>query len=91
VIKVRINHRRSLRLGVVVLLLLVPMSLALLQAPTAAASGYHGTVTFALPPGEVPNYISPFVSGPNSNNQDLFQFESFPTDRSSGLASLASR
>ncbi len=76
-IKLRIDHRRTLRLGATLLLLVVPMSLALLQAPAAASSGYSGTVTFALPPGEVPNYISPFVSGPNSNNQDLFQFENF--------------
>ncbi len=34
----------------------------------------QGTVTFALPPGSIPTYIFPFVSGPNSNNIDLFQF-----------------
>ncbi|HVA21227.1 MAG TPA: hypothetical protein VNN74_03930 [Candidatus Micrarchaeia archaeon] len=32
--------------------------------------------TFALPPGELPNFISPFISGPESNNVDLFQFAS---------------
>lgn len=40
-----------------------------------SASSSSATVTFALPPGETPNYVDPFVSGPDSNNQDLFQFE----------------
>src|SRR5579862_4361856 len=39
-----------------------------------ASSAPSGTVTFALPPGSIPTYIFPFVSGPNSNNIDLFQF-----------------
>jgi peptide/nickel transport system substrate-binding protein len=43
-------------------------------APTPKSSA-NATVRFALPPGEAPNYIDPFVSGPDSNNQDLFQFE----------------
>ncbi|HVA21684.1 MAG TPA: ABC transporter substrate-binding protein [Candidatus Micrarchaeia archaeon] len=37
----------------------------------------RGTVTFALPPGEYCNYISPFINGPESNNIDLFQCEYF--------------
>ncbi len=43
-------------------------------AVVAKSSGRGGTVTFALPPGENPTYIFPFVSGPVSNNIDLFQF-----------------
>ncbi len=43
----------------------------------SAASGSNATVTFALPPGEIPTYIFPFVSGPVSNNIDLFQFTPF--------------
>lgn len=39
-----------------------------------ASSSPQGTVTFALPPSEMATYIFPFVSGPNSNNIDLFQF-----------------
>ena len=44
-------------------------------AKSSSKSG--GTVTFALPPGSLPTYIFPFVSGPNSNNIDLFQFTPF--------------
>jgi peptide/nickel transport system substrate-binding protein len=42
-----------------------------------SSGGTYGTVTFALPAGTVPTYISPFVSGPVSNNIDLFQFSPF--------------
>jgi len=58
----------------------VAASLAILLAGCAsggASSGSSsggGTVTFALPTGVTPTYISPFVSGPVSNNIDLFQF-----------------
>lgn len=44
-------------------------------APSSSSPSSGATVTFALPPGAVANYVSPFVSGPESNNQDLFQFE----------------
>jgi peptide/nickel transport system substrate-binding protein len=43
----------------------------------ASSSSPSGTVTFALPVGSVPTYIFPFVSGPESNNIDLFQFSPF--------------
>jgi peptide/nickel transport system substrate-binding protein len=56
----------------------IAASLTLLAAGCASAtsgsSGPGGTVTFALPAGIIPTYISPFVSGPVSNNVDLFQF-----------------
>jgi peptide/nickel transport system substrate-binding protein len=48
-----------------------------LTAASAASSSSHATVTFALPPGENGTYIFPFVSGPVSNNIDLFQFTPF--------------
>lgn len=41
---------------------------------TSGSSRTGGTVTFALPAGTIPTYISPFVAGPVSNNVDLFQF-----------------
>ena len=44
---------------------------------TGGSTQHGGTVTFALPAGTVPTYISPFVSGPVSNNIDLFQFSPF--------------
>jgi peptide/nickel transport system substrate-binding protein len=43
----------------------------------SGSSGGGATVTFALPAGTVPTYISPFVAGPVSNNVDLFQFSPF--------------
>ncbi len=46
-------------------------------AQTGRAAPAGGTVTFALPPGEYCNYISPFINGPESNNVDLFQCEYF--------------
>jgi peptide/nickel transport system substrate-binding protein len=55
----------------------IAASLALLVAGcggTSGSSGTGGTATFALPAGIIPTYISPFVSGPVSNNVDLFQF-----------------
>jgi peptide/nickel transport system substrate-binding protein len=50
---------------------------ASLATVSASGSGSSATVTFALPPGEDPTYIFPFVSGPVSNNIDLFQFTPF--------------
>jgi peptide/nickel transport system substrate-binding protein len=44
---------------------------------SASASGSDDAVTFALPAGTIPTYISPFVSGPVSNNVDIFQFSPF--------------
>jgi peptide/nickel transport system substrate-binding protein len=44
---------------------------------SSSSSGTGGTVTFALPVGTIPTYISPFVAGPVSNNIDLFQFTPF--------------
>ena len=44
---------------------------------SGSGSAAGSTVTFALPAGITPTYISPFVSGPNSNNIDLFQFTPF--------------
>ncbi|MGH7642571.1 MAG: ABC transporter substrate-binding protein [Candidatus Dormibacteria bacterium] len=41
---------------------------------SASGSGYHGTVTFALPQGVTPNYIFPFAPGSVSNNVDYLQF-----------------
>jgi hypothetical protein len=63
----------------------IAASLALLVAgcssgtsgPSSSSSGTGGTVTFALPVGTIPTYISPFVAGPVSNNIDLFQFTPF--------------
>ncbi len=62
----------------------IAASVALLAAGCSTASsgssgssGTGGTVTFALPAGTIPTYISPFVSGPVSNNIDLFQFTPF--------------
>lgn len=60
----------------------VSAALALALAGCGAGSGTSstgkgGTVTFALPAGITPTYISPFVSGPVSNNIDLFQFSPF--------------
>ncbi len=60
----------------------IAASVALLAAgcanATSGSSGGNGaTVTFALPAGTIPTYISPFVSGPVSNNVDLFQFSPF--------------
>ena len=62
----------------------IAASVALLAAGCSTASsgssgssGTGGTVTFALPAGIIPTYISPFVSGPVSNNVDLFQFTPF--------------
>ncbi len=46
-------------------------------ARSVARTAPTGTVTFALPPGEYCNYISPFINGPESNNIDLFQCEYF--------------
>ena len=43
----------------------------------SGSSGSGHTVTFALPAGTIPTYISPFVAGPVSNNVDLFQFSPF--------------
>ncbi len=45
-------------------------------SPTHQASK-GGTVTFALPVGTVPTYISPFLNGAISNNVDGFQFINF--------------
>jgi peptide/nickel transport system substrate-binding protein len=50
---------------------------ASLATVSASGSGSNATVTFALPPGENPTYIFPFVAGPVSNNIDLFQFTPF--------------
>jgi peptide/nickel transport system substrate-binding protein len=44
-------------------------------AVVSASSTPQGTATFALSPGAVPNYISPFVSLNLSSNQNIFQFE----------------
>ncbi len=44
-------------------------------AATPAVTSAKRIVTFALPPGTYLNYISPFLSGPTSNNTDLFQGE----------------
>src|SRR5580693_5780345 len=57
----------------------IAASVALLVAgcstgSSGSSSGTGGTVTFALPAGTIPTYISPFVAGPVSNNVDLFQF-----------------
>lgn len=41
---------------------------------SSASSSSGGVATFALPPGEVANYISPFASGSVSNNIDFLQF-----------------
>ena len=46
-------------------------------SPSTNITHRGGTATFALPPGTVATYISPFVSGPVSNNIDLFQFSPF--------------
>jgi len=43
----------------------------------SGSSGSGHIVTFALPAGTIPTYISPFVAGPVSNNVDLFQFSPF--------------
>src|SRR6202046_3794003 len=60
----------------------IAASVALLVAgcstgSSGSSSGTGGTVTFALPAGTIPTYISPFVAGPVSNNVDLFQFSPF--------------
>jgi peptide/nickel transport system substrate-binding protein len=55
----------------------VALLLAGCSTGTSGSSGTGGTVTFALPAGIIPTYISPFVSGPVSNNVDLFQFTPF--------------
>ncbi len=47
---------------------------AISASSSQSATAKGGTVTFALPVGILPTYISPFVSGPISNNVDLFQF-----------------
>ncbi len=49
------------------------------SSPSSNSNTTHrgGTATFALPPGTVATYIFPFVSGPVSNNIDLFQFSPF--------------
>ncbi|HEY6539195.1 MAG TPA: ABC transporter substrate-binding protein [Candidatus Dormibacteraeota bacterium] len=44
------------------------------SAVSANSSRYHGTATFALPQGVVPNYIMPFAGGSVSNNVDYLQF-----------------
>jgi peptide/nickel transport system substrate-binding protein len=71
------------RLGMT-LLTVAGVTLATLTTASAASasaqrasSAPSGTVTFALPPGSIPTYIFPFVSGPNSNNIDLFQFSPY--------------
>ena len=72
--------RKFSRLGIALLGLvgatLAPVTMASAASSSAlrASSAPSGTVTFALPPGSIPTYIFPFVSGPNSNNIDLFQF-----------------
>jgi peptide/nickel transport system substrate-binding protein len=43
-------------------------------ATASAATRYHGTATFALPQGVLPNYIFPFSPGSVSNNVDYLQF-----------------
>jgi peptide/nickel transport system substrate-binding protein len=50
---------------------------ASLATVSASGSSSNATVTFALPPGTTATYIFPFVSGPVSNNVDLFQFTPF--------------
>ena len=44
------------------------------SAVGASTSSYHGTATFALPQGVLPNYIFPFSPGSVSNNVDYLQF-----------------
>ena len=63
--------KRISRLGMT-LLGLVSATLASVTITSAASasaqkasSAPSGTVTFALPPGSIPTYIFPFVSGPN--------------------------
>ena len=44
------------------------------SSPAGAAST-SGTVTFALPPNVIPNYIFPIMSGTYYSNVNLFQFQ----------------
>ena len=68
----------KVRLAVGALLAAAIMGSSLSLATVSASnSSSHATVTFALPPGEDGTYIFPFVSGPVSNNIDLFQFTPF--------------
>jgi peptide/nickel transport system substrate-binding protein len=43
-------------------------------ASASSSSGYHGTATFALPQGVLPDYIFPFAPGSVSNNVDYLEF-----------------
>jgi len=69
-----VDMTRLRSLGVAVLSLLAVLAVS----GCAATSGVRTSksiVTFALPPGTYLNYIFPFLSGPTSNNTDLFQGE----------------
>jgi peptide/nickel transport system substrate-binding protein len=59
--------------GTLAAALIVGASASLATVSASSSSG-NATVTFALPPGTTATYIFPFVSGPVSNNVDLFQF-----------------
>ena len=74
---VRAARTRRRWLAVTATLVAVLGSSAAGTAGVSRHAGRGGTVTFALPPGESCNYISPFINGPESNNIDLFQCEYF--------------
>lgn len=68
----------QLKRALATLSILLALALAGCASGTGSSSNAKGgTVTFALPAGSIPTYISPFVSGPVSNNIDLFQFSPF--------------
>lgn len=71
------RHRRAFNIAccIVTSALVAACGSASTHKTSGTDASSNATVTFALPPGEVPNYVDPFVSGPDSNNQDLFQFE----------------
>lgn len=56
------------------LAILIPFGLISGYAGAPRSESYAGTVTFALPVGSHPDYISPFV-GAAANNVNLFQLE----------------
>jgi hypothetical protein len=67
-----VTVRRSIVVAVCALVALLGVAGC---AATPAVTSAKRIVTFALPPGTYLNYISPFLSGPTSNNTDLFQGE----------------
>ncbi len=65
------HHRVLSAIGFAVLLAGCGSAIGARPAPAARS----GVVTFALPPGQTPSYVFPFMSGAYSNNINIFQLD----------------